>query len=226
MKILKAMVLLLCFCIMAGCSKETDVSTSEVQGQRADTLSDGIFDYEPISPTQVIITGGNLVGDITFPATYKDYTIVGVDNGAFANSELTSAVFPNNYVIGIEAFYECTSLRSIILNGENVITGERSFASCTSLASIDISGNNAFIGYQCFLGNTKLSTVLFGEGLMGIPAGAFQNCNSLDTLRLPSTVVSIHEDAFLHSSIRVIESAGNYIEEFCAENDITFVDVS
>lgn len=100
----------------------------------------------------------------------------------------------NKDTVYAESFMNCTSLETVIVDGEGEYTiGDKAFYGCSSLKSIAVSwelGNNAFEG--C----TALETVSFKKGLKRIGNQAFSYCQSLKTIELPYGLEEIGMDAF------------------------------
>lgn len=121
--------------------------------------------------------------------------------------------------LGMNAFYETSSLSTIDLSGVAHIgyscfgksglmevknTGqletidEFGFYLCEHLGSIDIPGRVKEIGCDAFYFCTSLKDVALGEGVEVIADGAFSKCESLTQIALPSTVRKIGKSAFLN----------------------------
>lgn len=69
------------------------------------------------------------------------------------------------------------------------------FASNTHLALIIIPAKFTNIGYHAFSGCTILRDLTMG-GVVSINIGAFEDCDNLNRLTLPSTITSIDDEAF------------------------------
>ena len=89
--------------------------------------------------------------------------------------------------IGVEAFYRCTSLQSIVISPNVKAIYDYTFAECSGL-----------------------TTVTFNDGMKEIGKRAFYKCKSLECIMIPRAVNSIHQKAFDGCS-----SLTNV--EFCAE---------
>lgn len=90
-----------------------------------------------------------------------------------------------------------------IENGIFVLCGKRSAVSCRVLTSY--TGNSSIvetpmgvdaIGEASF-SNCSLRKIVIHEGVKHIGDGAFSSCKNLETVQLPSTLVTIGDDAFL-----------------------------
>lgn len=130
-------------------------------------------------------------------------------DGTFANcSSLETVVLPETCKwLGNNAFYNCTSLRSINLNyitGCNV--GYRQFSYCTSLA-IDVempllTGNvpSQFFNFSAITSVKNLGSIKSITTASHYNSGAFSHCNSLIYVILPETITSIGTYAFYRCS--------------------------
>ncbi len=93
-------------------------------------------------------------------------------------ADLTSIKLPSSITqISRDAFNSMDNLKSLVIDGGapnlNEL-GERSFSGCSSVEELDLS-------------NSKLTS---------IPKGAFAYCKNLKTIKLPSTITSIGDEAF------------------------------
>ena len=93
-------------------------------------------------------------------------------------ADLTSIKLPNSLIkIKDDAFNSMDTLKSLVIDGGapnlNEL-GERSFSGCSNIEELDLS-------------NSKLTN---------IPEGAFAYCKNLKTIKLPSTITSIGDEAF------------------------------
>ena len=93
-------------------------------------------------------------------------------------ADLTSIKLPNSLIkIKDDAFNSMDTLKSLVIDGGapnlNEL-GERSFSGCSNIEELDLS-------------NSKLTS---------IPEGAFAYCKNLKTIKLPSTITSIGDEAF------------------------------
>lgn len=93
-------------------------------------------------------------------------------------ADLTSIKLPNSLIkIKDDAFNSMDTLKSLVIDrgAPNLSElGERSFSGCSNIEELDLS-------------NSKLTS---------IPEGAFAYCKNLKTIKLPSTITSIGDEAF------------------------------
>ena len=92
---------------------------------------------------------------------FKQTEIKKIVTNAFYNcTSLTSIVIPDSVTeIGERAFYNCTSLTSIVIPDSVTEIGECAFDSCTSLISIIIPDSVTQIGNYAFYGCTSLINI-------------------------------------------------------------------
>ncbi|MGM9803270.1 MAG: leucine-rich repeat domain-containing protein [Muribaculaceae bacterium] len=134
---------------------------------------------------------------------------------------LTNPTIPNSVTeISMFAFYYCMGLTNIELPSSVTTIGQAAFAGCTNLATITIPNSVTEIGQSAFAGtpfynsledgticlgkvvyaykgempaNTRIS--IYGN-TVSITAGAFQDCENLYSISLPSTLIKIGASAF------------------------------
>ena len=99
--------------------------------------------------------------------------------------------------IGEDAFYNCNSLREVVLNEGLVNVGKYAFNNCASLESITLPSSTVIeIGRSAFYRCSRLKNVVLNEGLQQIGDSAFSECTSLQRITIPSSVEEIGDYAF------------------------------
>lgn len=81
--------------------------------------------------------------------------------------------------IGNEAFYGCTSLKSITIPNSVTSIGDYAFEDCCSLESINIPDSVTSIGFYAFLRCTSLKSITIPESVTSIGAESFWDCYNL-----------------------------------------------
>ena len=121
-------------------------------------------------------------GDLIIPETVTygnvTYTVTAIGASAFAYcNDLNSVTIPNTVTsIGKYAFNSLVRLKSVNLPNSIKHIGENAFVSCMSMAIID----NAL-----------------PDSIVSVGEGAFHNCQTVQFSYIPSTLVSIAQDAFI-----------------------------
>ena len=141
---------------------------------------------------------------------YSDLTNVTFGDGvkyigdyAFSSLGISSLTLPNSVEwIGNSAFFnQHNSSYQPCLTQVNLGNGVKHIGNAAfyklAATSIEIPASTEEIGSTCFL-NSKLKTVILNEGLKKIGDGAFNNCNALSSITLPSTLEEIGVEAFLN----------------------------
>lgn len=94
------------------------------------------------------------------------------------------------------AFYNCTSLRSISLPDTVLKIGHHSFYGCYSLESIVLPSELEEIGMGCFCGCTALAEVRLPDTLSVLPDSCFRVCTSLRDITLPRGITTVEKFCF------------------------------
>ena len=134
-----------------------------------------------------VFKGLSTIKSVTIPSTYEY-----ISDYAFAEcnvletvtidvkvDEKTNEIIECVESIGVGAFMECPSLKSIKLPSVITVVPEFLFSECSSLESIDLS-NVTTIGYGAFAACSSLKKVTLSDNLEYAPKTAFVGCNKLE----------------------------------------------
>jgi len=119
-------------------------------------------------------------------------------NGAFQDCDSLELIsFPSTVTeIGYRAFYDCKSLKVVVLNEGLQKIGRNSFIGCATLESITIPSTVTRIDDYAFYRCSGLKKLVLNEGLKKIGGRAFYGC-ILESITIPSSVEEIGDCAFL-----------------------------
>jgi hypothetical protein len=81
-------------------------------------------------------------------------------------------------------FYFCSSLSTIIFQGQIESIGHECFSHCSNLQSIEISRSVKNLPIQCFYGCSSLSTIIFQGQIESIDSGCFSECSKLQSIEI------------------------------------------
>ena len=98
--------------------------------------------------------------------------------------------------IGISAFYNCSSLSSVIIPSNVTYIDEYAFYGCSGLTSITIPNSVIGIYWGAFSGCRSLVSIAIPSSVTTIDACAFNNCSSLTSVTIPNSVNIIGAFAF------------------------------
>lgn len=133
---------------------------------------DGIFyNLEHDTKTAEVTNGKVYSGEIEIPEsfTYENETYI-------VNS------------IGDFAFYECTSLTSIILPERLQSVGNSAFSGCSSISNLTIPSNVTIIGNRCFSACSQLNGIILPSKLVSVGDYCFNGCVALSDITIPNGV--------------------------------------
>lgn len=120
-------------------------------------------------------------------------------------NSLKTVILPSTLKsIGNTAFYSCDELSSITFPDGLERIGDGAFSDCYKLnevtipASVTYLGSEGASGLGSAFGSSGLTTVHLEDGRTEIPGYAFANCRNLTNINIPSTVTGIGNYSFWH----------------------------
>ena len=167
----------------SGCSNLTSITIPFV-GEKADGTGSRYFDYifgndVPESLKEVIITGGESIGDRAFEG-YNSLTSITIWDG------VTS--------IGEYAFYGCSNLTSVTIPDSVTSIGSSAFSECTSL-QFNEHGGAKYLGNDANpyvvlydVSDTSVTSFEIMAQTKIIYDGAFEGCTSLEKIIFQGTI--------------------------------------
>lgn len=126
-----------------------------------------------------------LTGTVKIPGSVTSW-----GNYSFQNTGVTTANIYAACKIPKYAFYNCTSLATLVISGNVTGVGEGAFEYNTSLKKVNLPATVTSVGYRAFSDCTALATLTCSTGLVSIDGYAFHN-TPITSLKLPSTVTSL-----------------------------------
>ena len=119
----------------------------------------------------------------------------------FGTSSYTGGIGATQYYYGSSTssetsttYYIPSTLRSLTVTGGNILYG--AFYNCSSLTSVIIPDNITSIGDRAFSGCSLLTSITIPDSVTSIGEFAFYNCSSLTSITIPDSVTSIGDRAF------------------------------
>lgn len=94
------------------------------------------------------------------------------------------------------AFYECRTLKQIILPDSIKKIGHHCFYECSALEGIELPEYVSEIGMGCFSECSSLSYATIPDSLKILPDSCFRNCNSLTDIIIPQNITEIEKFCF------------------------------
>ncbi|MBR7033003.1 MAG: leucine-rich repeat protein, partial [Clostridia bacterium] len=162
----------------------------------ADTSGDWTYTVSEGKATITGYKGSN--EDITIPSVIGGYSVNKIGDSAFYNnSSLRSVIIPEGVeTIGWYSFFRCSFLSSVIIPSSVRQIGLFAFYECTSLTSVVIPDGVESILDDAFDGCTSLSDLTLGKNVKWISRGGFSSCTSLKEVRFPDSLESLGPVAF------------------------------
>ena len=126
-----------------------------------------------------------------------------------SNYKIVSAIIPTSVTsIGLSAFRDCPSLKSITIPNSVTTIGDWAFMNCSSLTSITIPDSVTTIGSRSFVNCTNIRRVSISKNIKSIGDYVFANCDRLEDVYLYSIeppviggILNFSASAILHVPI-------------------------
>jgi hypothetical protein len=176
----------LCVLLFLGCKGRLDAQEQRLTGPTA------VFSFTKIKGGNEYSVSINTAatGAVSIPAYYRpnaqsDFLpVTEIRNGLAL--KITSVTIPSTVTtIGLQAFWECTSLTSITIPTSVTTIDMQAFLGCTSLTSITIPESVTAIGQQAFEGCTGLTSITLPAGVT-INTWAFRGCTGIKEITIPA----------------------------------------
>ena len=123
-------------------------------------------------------------GDVSIPMVIEDTLVVTIGISAFYNiTSLVTVIIPDN-IITIEsgAFSGCSGLTGITIGNGVVSIGMLAFQNCTSLTNVILPGSVSTIGDSAFYNCSGISSIIIPESVNSIGTSAFASCSNLNSV--------------------------------------------
>ena len=162
--------------------------------------------------------------DISIPSKIDGYTVTSIGNNAFYECwSLKKVIIPDGVTsIGQRAFYKCSCLTSIDIPDSVSSIGSSAFYSCESLTNIRIPDGVTMINSGTFYNCESLTNIIIPDSVTSIGYNAFKFCEKLNSIKLSDNVISIDDDAFGYckslTSITIpdsVTSIGQWTFSYC-----------
>ncbi len=111
--------------------------------------------------------------------------------------------------IQMQAFIECTSLKSVSMPESMTWIGDSAFAGCTGLEQVEFSPNLTTIGPNSFYSCNGLTSVVIPDKVTSIESLAFLGCLNLESITIPASVTTLDSTfVFGCTNLKKIEFKG------------------
>ena len=178
-------------------SHDTQIDISEPESPISD------FEYAEndgggMTITKYIGTEENVV----IPKKINSVAVTRIGENSFKESSIVTLVIPDSVTTILDyAFQKCEKLTTIKFSIGLKGIGRNAFYKCTSLKSVNLSTDTmSKILEAAFGGCTALNEVILGENITYIGDEAFMRCSSLTNINMPKNLVEIGQSAFAECS--------------------------
>lgn len=127
-------------------------------------------------------------------------TIVGFNQNIKSNTytNIGKITFRGPFSIGPNVFYNCGTLKTIIIPNSITSIGNYAFSYCDNLTSVTIPDSVTEISSSAFVKDISLTSIVIPNSVTWIGEYAFSDCKSLTSIEIPNSVIWIGENAFYY----------------------------
>lgn len=198
MKNIRRMMLELCLVIGLVCGNALIVQAEETVPTK---VIDGyVCEWQDLMDTTTILgyKGIESVVELAIPSELGGRKVDAIGYEAFKNCTSLETVVIQEGVTTIcgSAFEGCSNLKSITMPKGMTRIDSNVFFGCSSLNEVSIPDGVTEIGSSTFVNCTNLQKVILPASLISIEYGAFTECEKLTDICLPASVTTVAEQAF------------------------------
>ena len=150
-----------------------------------DTDGDGELSYvEAASVLDLgqVFKGGTTITSFDELQYFTGLISIGI-NAFWYCRNMTSIVIPNSVTrIEYDAFYKCSSLTTINIPNTVTSIGNFAFSNCTGLTSVSIPNSVTYIGDGAFISCTSLTSIYIPNPVTTIGTNPFRRCSSIEQI--------------------------------------------
>ena len=149
---------------------------------------------------------------IYIPETIEGLTVVAIGNGEdeffYWHDDAEHIILPNTVrEIKSKAFYQLDTLKSVTGGAEYISVGAQAFYDDYNLTEFE--PKISAIGESAFY-NASIEEVALADDITTIPISAFQGCEHLTTLNLPSSLVKIDDYALAETNLNRLDFPASF----------------
>lgn len=254
MKLKQLLIFLLVCCIttlFAGCTSTLE-KQDDKDKQSTDTIYDRIMNATFLYPADndlffydvydnyVTITSfiGKDVKHVKIPDTLDGKPVYVINEFAFEDADIeTLEISKNVYSIKHNAFYKCSSLKSVkftdvkqvpegTLKGDGLIKlREGAFMGCSSLEEITLPNTIDTIEESAFEDCSSLTKITIPSLITELEDSLFSGCKSLTEIHIGETVTKINDSAFkdISPDAKMYGPSKSAAAKYASDNFIFFV---
>lgn len=128
--------------------------------------------------------------------------------------------------MGMHAFVECTSLKSVSMPESVTWIGNSAFIGCTGLESVKLPAGLKSIGEKAFYSCTSLTSVVIPDKVTSIADLAFYGCLNLESITVPAGITTL-DSSFVYgcTNLKKIEFKGTQAQWNALSIDSNFLPV-
>jgi hypothetical protein len=199
---------------LTGCSGGDDVEQVDVNDpfyrieneELIKPSQNSLFRYK-IYDTYVEIS--EYVGEetnVVIPDTIEDKEVLVIGEQAFYNNSTVSTVVMSDKIVkvGNSAFGNCRALKSIVLSANLDAIPDYMFENCVALETVKITDNVRTIGTYSFMYCNSLEQIVIPSSVEEIRGNAFSSCQNLKKVTMMDGVIGDEESNYVRTVTKIL----------------------
>lgn len=200
----------ICFVSVFVCCMGISVKAEETE------IDTSVFRYEENEDGTITIIGYSGTDEtVIVPSEIDGKSVTVIGDHSFYNCDTIKHLVVKEGIVklGNYSFTDCDNLKTVLLPKGLSSMGNNTFYDCISLTDINIPNTVQNIEYRTFNGCISLVSINIPSGVQIIDDYAFRYCTSLKNINIPDTIQRIGEGTFIFcKSLEKIIIPENVIE--------------
>ena len=150
----------------------------------------GLVTFAAMAVICAVCAGAEMYEDFNYISYYDNTATITKYVGSAENVDIPASIDGNKVTsIDDDAFYKCTSIKSVTIPDSVTSIGYNAFEGCTSLKSVKIPEGVTSISTSAFFGCSSLTSVTIPDSVESMGGSVFSECVNLKSVTVGATEI-------------------------------------